>query len=158
MSDRHDPGPLPSIGIVNCMHCSATFQIPPPVIGGQPQQNYAMLFAELSTHLKAKHRNLKQVIDGQFAMFAINFTTMVVGSHFSSLDDGFEQYRDQARSWVHRLTQRVKIADETIDDKVKQLQLSSIDEQQVATILKWLRDLYEEKTDLQTASSPILVS
>jgi hypothetical protein len=141
----HDPGPLPIVNRVSCSHCDAVFDIPVVIVGEPESMQYTKLLAKLADHLTRKHKPLAQQIIGSQMACSLDFSAIMVSAHFTSLDDGFHQYRETARRRLHSFTRRVQILDATIEEKTKLLGLSAEDEAQVAMILKWLRDLYEEK-------------
>jgi len=155
----HDPGPLPVVDQISCAHCAANFQLRPVLIGEDPKIRFAEIFFQLADHLRKRHRKLADQVMASQGEFGFEFSALMISRNFRSLSEDWSQYLDTTRGHIHQFTRKIHISDETIDEKVKMFGLDEHDSVNVATVIKWLRDLYEEKTqDPQPANSVILAS
>ena len=145
MKRDHDPGPLP-MHRTCCKHCDQVFTaVAAPVIGETPNQKYQVWLQGLFQHIVQKHPEVAQeMLHGQGL-----FGTMLCLDQYVTDDDGLAGQRNSCRAWVHHRTTRVKVSDETIDQKVSLLALEPDKQSAVVSLLKEMRDVFEERGVLE---------
>lgn len=156
---NHDPGPLPEIA-TTCAHCPARFFTPIHTVGEPEQARYVKLLSMLGDHLNRKHKDKAAESISQQMNASLDYSGIIVLSHFNSNDEGLIQFREAARNRLHSFTRKVHVSDSTIEEKVAILALPADKQSAVVELLKQMRNVLEEipLESQQPASRLVLAS
>ena len=116
---------------------SSPFDIP---IIGQPDQRLIKFVTALMEHTQKKHPTQMLQISGSIQQF----TGFLVASTYEIQDPQIGAMQEGIRAALHKMTQRLTITDEEIQDRVARLELEPEEEEGVALLLRDMRDLLTE--------------
>jgi hypothetical protein len=145
---KNDPGPVPCTFVTTCKHCNTHFYSSGniPILGETPGQTATRFLNKLAYHIGKKHKEAAVQLMQQQAHVTALWGGIGLLNEFTSDDPVLAKCRDQNRHMLHKMTQKVHVSDQTIEERVRLLRQidGRLSEVEVLTLMKEFRDVLEE--------------
>lgn len=129
-----------------CRECPQAFSASTmgiPIIGETAPAKVMKFVMALADHLATKHRPTMDKLSGSVQ----DFTGLLIVNNFETDDPGMLERADAIRFDIHKRTRKHFITDAAILDLVSRIGLDEPHAAAVITLIKGVRDVYEETGD-----------